>query len=87
MNKWRCKQCKWEGMEKDIELKIIFAATQYEPSEYLPYCPSCDSTHIEEVEQILCKTCEDEPVKDEGDQCTECYTEECERHVDASRGH
>lgn len=87
-DKWFCNNCKWTGQECDIETKLYFAQTQEEPAEYTAHCPSCGSTSIEEESKITwCRTCEDEPVKDEGDQCTECYTEDCERHNDTSRGH
>ena len=86
-NKWCCKACQWEGNERDIETKLYFAQTQEEPAEYTAHCPSCNSTRIEEIIQIMCQGCEDEPVKDEGDYCSECYSEECERYADAARGH
>ena len=87
-DQWLCVACKWTGQECDIRKEIIFVQTREETEEWEWYCTDCNKTDtLEEDDKIWCKTCEDVIVKDEGDQCTECYTEECERHVDAARGH
>jgi len=82
-----CNKCQWRGNEREINKEIIYPATLIDPGEWEWYCPSCNSTDLEELDFPLCRTCEDELVHHEGDECTECYTERCERHVDASRGH
>jgi len=87
-DKLECTACKWLGNENEIRKKIIFHQTQEEPEEWEWYCPNCNKTDtLEEVIEVLCRTCEDESVKHDGDQCTECYTVDCERHTDEERGH
>lgn len=89
-NNWICRACKWEGHVDDIRKRLAYAQTEYDPEEWEWYCPDCNKTEtLEEKYEnaIWCRTCEDEIVQHEGDQCTECYTEECERYADASRGH
>ena len=82
-----CKACGWQGEETEIRKEIIHHETRIDPEEWEWYCPDCNGTDIEEVNFPLCRTCEDEIVHHEGDQCIECYTVACEAHVDASRGH
>lgn len=87
-DQWRCTSCHWTGPQHEIRKELYFAETRLEPEEWVWYCPDCNKTEtLEEVEVTRCRHCEDEPVQHEGDLCSECYTEECERYVDASRGH
>lgn len=81
--KIRCKRCGWEGLDSDLDSRCVFYGNQEEPPEYEAQCPSCgeDADNTEEIP--LCRTCEDEYVKDEGDQCSECHTCELEEALDA----
>ena len=69
----RC-ECGWEGSDADVAIVCTFVGNREEPPEYTGYCPSCgtdaDNGVMEDVP--MCKSCEDEYVKDEGDQCPEC---------------
>ena len=85
---WQCMACKWEGEVGEIRKEIVFHATREEPDEWEWYCPECNrSDSLEEKNYNYCVSCEDEIVKHEGDQCTECYTCQCEEAADAARGH
>jgi len=85
---WECMHCHWVGSSDEICKKISYFETDLDPEEWIWFCPGCDmADHFQEKTEVLCRTCEDEPVQHEGDQCPECYAEECERYVDASRGH
>ena len=87
MSKWECDNCKTEFDEREVETKLQFMGNQVEPSEYSAHCPNCDSTEIGEINIPLCVSCEDEFVKDEGDQCEECRTCQAEAAWDAANGH
>jgi hypothetical protein len=87
---WICTRCKWEGHVTEIDKHRVFHATQEEPDEWLWYCPCCKATDgLEEKYEnaAWCRTCEDVIVPDEGEQCHECYQEDCERQYDESRLH
>jgi hypothetical protein len=85
---WECECCKWQGDVNEIRKELVHNETILEPEEWQWHCPSCDeSVGLVKINYVYCAGCEDEIVQHEGDYCTECYTEECERHVDASRGH
>jgi len=56
-----------------VKLVTVFHQTQLEPEENEAYCPSCGNPADDSLEDVpLCRTCEDEYVKDEGDICAEC---------------
>ena len=87
-DEWECTACKWTGQECDIRKEKTFTATREEPEEWEWYCPDCNKSEtLQEVDEILCATCEDEPVKEEGNICSECMTCHAEALFDESIGH
>jgi len=80
-SKWYCPSCHWCGYEEEIRKETVFHATREEPEETEWYCPDCNKTDLEEEELIMCRTCEDVQVKNDGDRCQECI----EEHADYLR--
>lgn len=83
-----CPKCKLEMQHSDLLCILTFAGNREEPAEYESQCRHCGYTgEFETVEEILCTTCKDVRVKDEGDQCGECYTCKQEELADAAKYH
>lgn len=67
-------ECGWYGSDDDVELVTVFHQTQEEPEENEAYCPSCGNPADDSITDVpVCRSCEDEYVKNEGDRCGECY--------------
>jgi len=83
--KVRC-ECGWEGTENEVVLNCTFHGTREEPPEYEGFCPCCGNPADDSLEDVpFCRTCEDEYVKDEGDQCEECRQAALEDAYDARK--
>lgn len=76
-----CHDCKAEFQQDDAMIVTIPGV----PPENEPHCPDCNSPHLRESVRAMCSACGEVQVADEDDLCSECYTEICERHIDASR--
>lgn len=85
--KYVCCHCNYTGTEDEFDVRLVAMRTLETPSEYEWVCPQCRNTDVDEYQPPMCRHCEDEQVQHEGELCPECYAEEVERHIDASRGH
>lgn len=87
-DKWTCRNCDWHGIESEITKYKYFEETQLEPEEWLWHCPVCNVTSaLEEDSTAWCSWCDDEPVSDEGEVCSECRTTYAEAIADEAKGH
>lgn len=87
-NDWKCTACDWHGDEIEIRKEEYFKETRLEPAEWVWHCPVCHNTDtIEQCVAFYCRTCDDEQVQHDGDQCTECATCALEKEWDNANDH
>ena len=85
-DRYLCMKCQWQGHEEEIIKELAHHETEYEPEEWAWFCPNCHKMDdLEEIEEIYCRTCEDEIVQHEGDQCPECELELLLERVNEAR--
>ncbi len=73
--KWECTRCACTNMSSDEVSHCTFQGNQEEPPEYEYRCPECRAD-VEEMPVFWCRTCEDERVENDNDQCEVCHKEE-----------
>lgn len=82
--RYECSSCGCTQMTiEDVSVQT-FPGNQEEPAEYEERCPECNS-EVEEIPVFWCKTCEDEQVQHDGENCPECHTCTVEGQLDAMR--
>lgn len=86
--KWHCEACKQDCFDDERDWQCLHPGSDMEPPDYSALCPHCGSDRMIPISAFWCRTCEDEMVQHEGEQCSECRTCEdefrCEKELDDS---